>query len=213
MAVIYWPFDPGIINYGFGYPPGYGGFHNGIDFPVPQGTPLRATAAGTVRAIDAGAVDGAGIDIITPDGWKVRHWHLSRFDVANGQTVNAGDIIGLTGGQPGTWGAGNATGAHLHWGLMIGGNWVNPADYSPNSFDNKPDILDRKEDTMKLCHIPKGALKGTEHLFLLFSENFYLEFTGQDAANAFAKQCGGNSAPVSKSFFDKVKKEVDAGRA
>lgn len=62
---------------------------------------------------------------------------------------------------------------------------------------------------MMLAHKPQpdGSL-----MFLLFGDNFYLEFTGQDAANAFAGQIGSASAPVSQSFFDKVKAEVDAGR-
>lgn len=63
---------------------------------------------------------------------------------------------------------------------------------------------------MMLCHKiqPDGSL-----VFLLFTENFYLDFTGQEAANGFAGQIGSSSAPVSQSFFDKVKKEVEAGRA
>ena len=62
---------------------------------------------------------------------------------------------------------------------------------------------------MMLCHKPQadGSL-----LFLLFSDGFYLEFTGQESANAFAGQIGSSSAPVTQSFFDKVKLEVDAKR-
>lgn len=68
----------------------------------------------------------------------------------------------------------------------------------------------RDVSDMMLAHKPQpdGSL-----IFLLFSENFYLEFTGQEAANAFAGQIGSASAPVSQSFFDKVKAEVEAGRA
>ena len=121
MSVIFWPFDPAIINYGYGNAPGYGGFHNGIDFPVPQGTELRATASGIVRNVNAGVKDGWGVDIMTPDGWKVRAWHVSAFLVPNGSQVNAGDVIALSGGAKGTPGAGNATGAHLHWGVALDG--------------------------------------------------------------------------------------------
>jgi hypothetical protein len=76
--------------------------------------------------------------------------------------------------------------------------------------DENPKPKTRKEEPkMMLCHKPQpdGSL-----LFLLFGDNFYLEFTGQDAANAFAGQIGSSSAPVSQSFFDKVKAEVEAGR-
>lgn len=138
MAQLYWPFDPAIINYGFGNAPGYGGFHNGIDFPVGQGTELRATASGTIRNNDAGARDGAGVDITTDDGWKVRMWHVSKFLVPNGSRVEAGQVVALSGGARGSWGAGNATGPHLHWGVMVNGNWVNPANFNPLMFGQTP---------------------------------------------------------------------------
>lgn len=159
MADLYWPFDPSIINYGFGYPPGYGGFHNGIDFPVPQGTPLRATVSGRIRNNDAGAADGAGVDISTPDGWMVRMWHVSQFLVPNGSQVSAGDVVALSGGQRGTWGAGNATGPHLHWGTMVSGNWVDPAGLNPQSFDNGDDMT--PEQAQKLNAIYDALFKKT----------------------------------------------------
>jgi hypothetical protein len=65
-------------------------------------------------------------------------WHVSKFLVPNGSRVEAGQVVALSGGQPGTWGAGNATGPHLHWGVFIGGNPVNPADYNPAMFGQAP---------------------------------------------------------------------------
>lgn len=138
MAQLYWPFDPSLINYGFGNAPGYGGFHNGIDFAVGQGTELKATISGTIRNNDAGAVDGAGVDITADDGRKVRMWHVSRFLVPNGSRVEAGQVVALSGGARGSWGAGNATGPHLHWGVMVGGQWVDPAGQSPIMFGQAP---------------------------------------------------------------------------
>jgi hypothetical protein len=77
-----------------------------------------------------------------------------------------------------------------------------------NSPQPTPPNIKKEKNKMMLCHVPKNG----QVVFLLFSENFYLEFTGQEAANAFAGQIGSASAPVSQSFFDKVKAEVDAGR-
>jgi len=150
MAELFWPFDPAIINYGFGYPAGYGGFHNGIDFPVGQGTELRATVSGTILNNDAGSVDCAGVDIMTSDGWKVRMWHVSKFLVPNGSQVAAGDVVALSGGQPGTWGAGNASGPHLHWGVATDGRdgWVDPSGLNPKMFDNSGDKIDDEDDEM-----------------------------------------------------------------
>lgn len=211
MAVIYWPFDTSLITEGYGYadwrktPQNPTGLHNGIDFGVPQGTQLLATASGTIRNVDAGQADGAGVDIITPDGWKVRHWHVSKFLVTNNSWVNAGDVIALSGGAPGTWGAGFSTGPHLHWGTMVGGAWVDPASLSPQTFGTSPVDKKQRENKMNLCHVPQpdGTLK-----FVLFNDSFYLEFVGQEAANAFASQIGGNSAGVSQSFLDLIKAQV-----
>ena len=60
-------------------------------------------------------------------------------------------------------------------------------------------------DTMNLCHVPQpdGTTK-----FVLFNDAFYLEFVGQEAANAFASQIGGSSAGVSQSFLDLIKAQV-----
>jgi hypothetical protein len=92
---------------------------------------------------------------------------------------------------------------YVGWSEDINGLRVAKIDENPNPKTRK------EEPKMMLCHKPQpdGSL-----LFLLFGDNFYLEFTGQEAANAFAGQIGSSSAPVSQSFFDKVKAEVEAGR-
>ena len=95
---------------------------------------------------------------------------------------------------------------YVGWSEDINGLRVAEISASPQPTPT-PNIKDIPN--MMLCHKiqPDGSL-----VFLLFSENFYLDFTGQDAANAFAGQIGSASAPVSQSFFDKVKAEVEAGR-
>lgn len=138
MATIYWPMSPSKITEGYGYAEWRGGIHDGIDFGVAQGTDLRATASGTIRNVDAGQKDGCGVDITTPDGWVVRHWHVSAFLLPNGTQVEAGQVIAKSGGAPGTWGAGFSTGAHLHWGTKVGGKWVDPASLNPVNFGDNP---------------------------------------------------------------------------
>lgn len=138
MAQLYWPFDPSVISEGYGWADWRQNVHDGIDFAVAQGTELRATASGVVRNNDAGWTDGAGVDITTDDGWKVRHWHVSEFLVPNGSYVNAGDVIARTGGAKGTWGAGFSTGSHLHWGVKTGAGWVDPSSLGPLMFGGSP---------------------------------------------------------------------------
>lgn len=134
MATIYEPFDASRISEGYGWADWRQGVHNGVDFAIGAGTELRATASGVVYNNDAGS-DGAGVDITTDDGWKVRMWHVSQFLVGNGTYVNAGDVVALSGGIPGTWGAGNTTGAHMHWGVKTGAGWVDPYTLGPIGFD------------------------------------------------------------------------------
>ncbi len=137
MAQIDWPFDPSTISEGYGYAEWRGGIHDGIDFAIGAGTELRAAASGTVYNNDAGA-DGAGVDITTDDGWKVRMWHVSKFLVANGSYVNKGDVVALSGGIPGTWGAGRTTGPHMHFGVKVAGSWIDPAAVINGSVSSTP---------------------------------------------------------------------------
>ena len=133
MADIFWPFDPALVSEWPGTRPQGWADHVGTDFAVAQGTPLRATVSGTV---DIHWSDGLGawvIDIIAPDGTVVRHGHLSRMDVNDGQWVNAGDGIGLTGGMPGTPGAGLSTGSHLHWEIRNNRGWGPEGWYDPRN--------------------------------------------------------------------------------
>ncbi len=219
MANIYWPFDIDTVSE---WPGGYSGIrdgvHMGTDFAVAQGSELRATTSGTITQVYMSVKDGWGIDITNDDGIVIRNWHMSRIDVTRGQWVNEGEIIGLTGGAKGTPGAGNSTGPHLHWELRTNSNfsqngWLDPRNMTILTFGQNPtptpSTNKKDKEKMMLCH--KIQADGSL-VFLLFSENFYLDFTGQEAANAFAGQIGSASAPVSQSFFDKVKAEVNAGR-
>lgn len=138
MAQIVWPFDTSCVSeWCGGYSGVRTGIHMGTDFAVGQGTELKATMDGTIRLhTDNG--HGAGIDIINPDGTVIRNWHISQFNVNNGDYVTIGQIIGLTGGAKGTWGAGNSTGPHLHWELRDNTRfddrgWIDPRDLSIGS--------------------------------------------------------------------------------
>lgn len=148
MSQIYWPFSQSTITEGYGWADWRQGIHDGIDFGVPQGTELRATMSGTIYNNDAGAAGGAGVDITAPDGMKARHWHVSKFLLPNGTNVQAGDVIALSGGTPGTWGAGFSTGAHLHWGIMVNKVWVDPAQLGPQDFSNIKPVKEKSKTIM-----------------------------------------------------------------
>jgi hypothetical protein len=136
---LFWPFDVSTVTEWAGSIRARGVIHMGTDFGIPSGTPLRATIAGRIVRTNDDGLRAYVLDIIRDDGLVVRNAHLSRMDVNTGDIVAAGQVIGLTGGIPGMPGAGNTTGAHLHWELRWdrlwqGGSWFDPRTVTVQSF-------------------------------------------------------------------------------
>ncbi|MFA6306865.1 MAG: M23 family metallopeptidase [Patescibacteria group bacterium] len=107
------------------------GEHTGIDIAVSQGTSVKAAGAGTVIEVVDGSSDQASyIAISHGNGLITRYAHLSHLDVKVGDQVKQRGIIGLSGGKPGTPGAGPYTnGAHLHFEVLLNGASVDPEKY------------------------------------------------------------------------------------
>jgi murein DD-endopeptidase MepM/ murein hydrolase activator NlpD len=106
----------------------YGTFHSGVDFFAPQGTAIYAPAPGRVVFADERVICG-GTTVID-HGWGVytRYCHQSKISVQVGETVQAGQVIGLVGHN------GRSEGAHLHWEVWVGGMQVNPMDWLEQVF-------------------------------------------------------------------------------
>ncbi|MFJ8538249.1 LysM peptidoglycan-binding domain-containing M23 family metallopeptidase [Streptomyces sp. NPDC093591] len=102
------------------------GYHTGVDFVTPTGTALKAVGAGTVVSAGWGGAYGNQVVIQLADGYYAQYAHLSSLSVSAGQSVTAGQQIGLSGAT------GNVTGPHLHFEIRTTpdyGSDVDPVAY------------------------------------------------------------------------------------
>ncbi len=129
-----WPLT-GEITQGFGctpypfepYDPSCPGrhFHSGLDIATVYGTPVTATDSGVVYDFPSSYGYGNHVIMVHGNGWVSIYGHLSRFGVANGDAVHAGQVIGYEGSS------GNSTGPHLHFEIRFNDVPRNPLQYLP----------------------------------------------------------------------------------
>jgi murein DD-endopeptidase MepM/ murein hydrolase activator NlpD len=94
--------------------------HAGIDFAVPVGTPVRAAGAGVVVETGDFFFNGHSVYLDHGQGLVTLYCHLERIDVAPGERVAAGQVVGLSGNT------GRTSGPHLHWTVLANGTAVDP---------------------------------------------------------------------------------------
>lgn len=97
--------------------------HKGVDLAGPVGTPVHATADGVVGRADWFSGYGLYVQLEHGGDLETRYGHMSRLNVAAGQIVHKGDVIGYIGTT------GRTTGPHLHYEVRIAGVAVNPIPY------------------------------------------------------------------------------------
>ena len=96
------------------------GFHQGLDISLEKGSPVFATADGTVESASYNGDYGNLIVLKHGFGLTTRYGHLSAFGVKPGQAIARGDVIGYVGAT------GRATGSHLHYEILANGQLMNP---------------------------------------------------------------------------------------
>lgn len=98
--------------------------HQGVDYTVPEGTSVFATADGVVRdASMRNSSSGMTVIIDHRNGFETFYGHLSKVNVRKGQTINRGDIIALSGDT------GLSLAPHLHYEVRNNGMRVDPIHY------------------------------------------------------------------------------------
>jgi murein DD-endopeptidase MepM/ murein hydrolase activator NlpD len=121
--MLLWPVR-GRISSGFGWR-GSGpqrSLHEGIDIPVPEGTPVQAALSGVVS--EARVFNGYGNTVILDhgdgNGTQTLYAHCSRIAVKPGEYVEAGQVIAYAGNT------GRSTTSHLHFGVIVAGVFRDP---------------------------------------------------------------------------------------
>ncbi|MGQ0645915.1 MAG: M23 family metallopeptidase [Elusimicrobiota bacterium] len=121
-----WPLDGYVTSHFGGRLSPFSGvaeWHNGMDIAAPAGTPVRATADGTVHL--AGWSGGYGKVVVLDHGtgYSTRYGHNRQILVKKGDRVKRGQIIALVGST------GHATGPHCHYEIWLNGRCVNPRPF------------------------------------------------------------------------------------
>src|SRR5271157_203904 len=95
--------------------------HRGLDYHAPEGTPIRAANGGTVVLAQELFYEGNCVIVDHGEQFMTLYMHLSKIQVAPGETVKQGQQIGLSGAT------GRATGPHLHVAVRWQGAYLDPA--------------------------------------------------------------------------------------
>jgi murein DD-endopeptidase MepM/ murein hydrolase activator NlpD len=132
--------------------------HMGLDLAGPSGEPVVAAARGVVALVDEFHLAGNVVYIDHGAGLITAYFHLSRQDVAKGDTVEAGQQIGLVGAT------GRVTGPHLHWVARYGSVTVDPGSLlALAAIWGSASAMDSEKPETFLGRVSGAGFWGVEH--------------------------------------------------
>lgn len=97
--------------------------HQGVDYTIPEGSRVFATADGKVKEVSTRSTSGQSVVIDHGNGFETSYSHLGKINVVRGQQVKRGDIIALSGNS------GLSLAPHLHYEVRNNGMRVDPIHY------------------------------------------------------------------------------------
>lgn len=115
-----WPVD-GTFTSDYGRR--WGRNHNGIDIAAKTGTPIYAPCSGTVIYAERRSDYGNFVKIDHGNGYVTTYAHMNSLEVSEGDVITTGTRIGSVGTT------GRVTGAHLHFEILINGEFTDPMNY------------------------------------------------------------------------------------
>jgi murein DD-endopeptidase MepM/ murein hydrolase activator NlpD len=135
---------------------GYVRMHAGVDYGAPFGSPVFASADGTVAFAGAKGGYGRFVKIAHNGIYATGYGHLSRVVATAGQHVRQGQIVGYVGSS------GLSTGPHLHYELFQNGRQINPlsVQYIQRAQLSGPDLASFRAQLAKLKSVKPGVVRG-----------------------------------------------------
>lgn len=128
-------------------------FHNGIDLPVPENTPVFAPLNGTVDKVLTNDVGGVQLIIQHDNGYRTGYAHLNERVVKVGDRVLEGQVIALSGAT------GAVTGAHLHFNMKDpNGEFLDPEPFVKQAKTPEYELIDNDNNTALLIALGIGLL-------------------------------------------------------
>lgn len=161
-----WPVEPSRGISAYFHDPSYrarfGVDHNAIDIPTTQGSAVHAAKDGYVYKVKDNGMGYSYIILSHKDGYTTTYGHVSAMLVKEKDFVRAGDVIALSGGMPGTKGAGAmTTGAHLHFEILKDGKYNDPLDFLSLSrlpLESLPEKYSSRAESNKPATASEGFL-------------------------------------------------------